>query len=239
MTLYKSFIRLHLDYADIIYDQPNNLNLCNKIETCKYNGALAISGAIRGSSKEALYLELGFGYLSLRRWLRKLCIFHRIVRNKSPANLYKYIFPGDRAYLTWNNDNIKQTFCRPEYSSNSYFPYTIKEWNKLSLKICNSESYSIFKRSLLKFKRTIANSIFSFAKIYKIKLVTRLHIGLSQLIEHKFRHNFQDTINPLCSCSLEVESTSHFFLSCQNSIIPRTNLMNKICKLNSNILNPF
>ena len=42
ITLCKSFIQLHLDYADIIYDQPNNLNLCNKIETCQYNAALAI-----------------------------------------------------------------------------------------------------------------------------------------------------------------------------------------------------
>ena len=182
ITLYKSFIRPHLDYADIIYDQPNNLNLCNKIETCKYNGALAITNTIRGSSKEGLYLELGFEYLSLRRWLRKLCIFYRIVRNKSPANLYKYIFPGDRAYLTRNNNNIKQTFCRPEYFSNSHFPYTVKEWNKLSLKIRNSESYGIFKRSLLKFKRMIANNVFSFSEIYKIKLLTRLRIGLSHLI---------------------------------------------------------
>ena len=31
---YKPFIRPHLDYADIIYDQPDNLNLCNKIEAC-------------------------------------------------------------------------------------------------------------------------------------------------------------------------------------------------------------
>ena len=64
ITLYKSLIRPHLDYADIIYDQLNNLNLCNKIETCQYNAALAIPGAIRGSSKERLYQELGFEYLS-------------------------------------------------------------------------------------------------------------------------------------------------------------------------------
>ena len=37
ITLYKSFIRHHLDYTDIIYDHPNNLTLCNKIETCQYN----------------------------------------------------------------------------------------------------------------------------------------------------------------------------------------------------------
>ena len=121
ITLYKSFIRHHLDHADIIYDQPNNLNLCNKIETFQFNIALAITGAIRNSSKERLHQELGFEYLSSRRWLRKLCTFYRIARNKSPDYHYKYILPGDRAYLTRNGNNIKKTFCRSEYFANSFF----------------------------------------------------------------------------------------------------------------------
>ena len=83
ITLYKSFIQPHLDCTDIIYDQLNNLSLCNKIETWQYNAALAITGAIRGSSKERLYQELGYAYLSSRRWLRKLCTFYKIGRNKS------------------------------------------------------------------------------------------------------------------------------------------------------------
>ena len=113
----------------------------------------------------------------------------------------------------------------------------IKEWNKLSFEIRNSESYSILKKSLLKFTRTISNSVFSVADIYGIKLLTRLRVGLSHLREHKFRHDFQDTINPLCSCSLEIESASNVFLPCQNFIIPRTSLMNELRKLDSNILN--
>ena len=32
LTIYKSFIRRHLDYADIIYDQPNNGSFKNKLE---------------------------------------------------------------------------------------------------------------------------------------------------------------------------------------------------------------
>ena len=67
IALYKSFIRLHLDYADTIYDLPGNLNLCNKIETCQYNAALAVTGAIRGFTKERLYQELRFEYLSSRK----------------------------------------------------------------------------------------------------------------------------------------------------------------------------
>ena len=98
------------------------LNLCNKIETCQYNAALAITSAIRGSSKERLYQELGFEYLRSRRWLRKLCTFYKIVRSKFPGYLYKYILPCDRAYLTRNSNNIKQISCRSEYFANSFFP---------------------------------------------------------------------------------------------------------------------
>ena len=32
VTIYKSFVRPHLDYGDIIYDQPNNESFNQKIE---------------------------------------------------------------------------------------------------------------------------------------------------------------------------------------------------------------
>ena len=79
ITLYKSFMQPHLDYADIIYDQSNmQINLCNKTETFQYNAAVAITGAIRGSVKKRQYQELGFEYLSSQMWLRKLCTFYGI-----------------------------------------------------------------------------------------------------------------------------------------------------------------
>ena len=49
-TIYKLFVGPHLDYGDIIYDQPNNESFCNKIERVQYNAALAITGAIRETS---------------------------------------------------------------------------------------------------------------------------------------------------------------------------------------------
>ena len=59
LTIYKSFTRPHLDYGDVIYDQPNNDKLSEKIESIQYNATLAITGAIRGTSREKLYQELG------------------------------------------------------------------------------------------------------------------------------------------------------------------------------------
>ena len=61
-----------------------------------------------------------------------------------------------------------------------------------------------------------------------IKLLTRLRVGFSHLKEHKFRHNFEDTINPLCSCGNIVESTKHFFLHCTQFSNQRLTLINKI-----------
>ena len=72
VTIYKSFIRAHLDYCDVIYDKPNNASFTEKIEKLQYDAALAITGCIRGTSKEKLYNELGLEYLSQRRWMRKL-----------------------------------------------------------------------------------------------------------------------------------------------------------------------
>ena len=47
-----------------------------------------------------------------------------------------------------------------------------------------------------------------------MKLLTRLRLGLSHLREHKFRHGFRDILNPLCPCSIEAETTTHYYLRC-------------------------
>ena len=43
LTIYRPFIRPHLDYGNVIYDQPNNNRLSEKIESIQYNAALAIT----------------------------------------------------------------------------------------------------------------------------------------------------------------------------------------------------
>ena len=50
ITLYKAFVRPHLDYGDIIYDQAHNASFHQKLESLQYNVCLATTGAIRGSS---------------------------------------------------------------------------------------------------------------------------------------------------------------------------------------------
>ena len=65
--------------------------------------------------------------------------------------------------------------------------------------------------------------------------MTRLRLGMSRLREHKFNHNFQNCINPLCSCGMDIERTSRFFLHCplfDDKRITLLSTLNKIhCKL--------
>ena len=51
LIIYKSFVKPHLAYGDTVYAQPNSTSLSNKTESLQYNEDLAITGAIRSSSK--------------------------------------------------------------------------------------------------------------------------------------------------------------------------------------------
>ena len=78
----------------------------------------------------------------------------------------------------------------------------------------NFDKISSFKKALLGFIRPIPAAVYNINDPVGLKLLTRLRVNLSHLNEHKFRHNFQDSLNPLCSCSLEPESITHYLLHC-------------------------
>ena len=72
----------------------------------------------------------------------------------------------------------------------------------------------MFKKGLLAFIRLQQCYIYNIFDPTGLNMLTRLRVNLSHLRAHKFHHNFLDTLNPLCSCSLEIESTSHYLLRC-------------------------
>ena len=51
ITIYKAFFGPHLDYGDILYDQEFNSSFHDRLESVQYNACLAITGAIRCTSK--------------------------------------------------------------------------------------------------------------------------------------------------------------------------------------------
>ena len=109
LIIYKSFIGPHLDYGDITYDQA-------------YIAVLAITGAIRGTSKEKPLEELGLKSLQYRRWYKKQCCFYKILKGQFPKCIFNIIPKFTRPSSTRNANNIphfkvkyiffKNTFCR-------------------------------------------------------------------------------------------------------------------------------
>ena len=88
LAIYKTFVRPHPDYADILYDKPNNENFQNKLEKVQYKACIVINGAIQGTSRTKLYDELGLRSLIKRRWCNKLIFFHKIANGLLPGSIH-------------------------------------------------------------------------------------------------------------------------------------------------------
>ena len=186
-------------------------------------------------SREKLYKELRLQSHQLRRRLRKLCCFYKLFKSGHPHYLFKLISSRSSSYVTRNIHNLffktRHTFLK-----NAFFPSTIIEWNKLDHNIRNSSSFNIFRKSILKFIRPSANSLFNCHNPKGIKFITRLRLGLSHLREHKFKHSFQNSLNLFRSCGLDNESTAHFLLHCPKYINERRTLLSTIENIDNNLL---
>ena len=126
--------------------------------------------------------------------------------------------------------------CRTDAFKYSFFPWMINEWNKLNFNVWTS-SFNIFRANLIKITQPIPNSVFGIFNPLGLKLITRLWLGLSHLNEHRFNHNFNDCINPLCTCSLDIESTVHYFLHCNYYNSARISLLNDLHSVDRTLLN--
>ena len=130
------------------------------------------------------------------------------MKNEAPNYLIGLIPKREQTFNT-RNKHLPTCNCRTDCFKYSFFPCTLNDWFNLDVSIRNSESISIFKSTLLYFIRLVQDNIFNIFDPQGLKLLTRLRFGFSHLNEHRFRHNFQECMNPVCSCSLKVKDTSH------------------------------
>ena len=180
LTINSSFIRPHLDYGDVIYDQPEN-------------------GGERGISQEKLY--------------QKICLESlksRIIKTQKLLYLFSLIPRKLNSLRHSNTYSVMR--CRNNYFKNSSMPYVLRERNRLSTEIRNSTSCQQFRKLILFFIKPAYSLIFSIDHLVLVKLLVRSRLGLNHLREHKFKHDFHDSLNPLCSSSLKPETIIHYHL---------------------------
>ena len=203
---YKLFVRPHLDSVDIIYGNPGKEIFESKLERVQYNACLVITGAIRGTSRDSIYAELGLELLSARRWYWKLLSFNKIVRGLSQTYLTAYInFFSERPHSTKSSTqrHLEEPMCRTKIFQSSFFPYCMKIWNGLDSVLENIDSYKASKSKISPFIKIKSNSIFSAHDVYGVKLLSRLRLNFRHLNVHKVWHGFKDGTNCMCDVRLQ------------------------------------
>ena len=107
----------------------------------------------------------------------------------SPKYLSDIIPSTTRRYSS-RNANVPLVRANNNYFTNTFFPSTITEWNKLDLSIRKSSSLNTFKSRLLPFVRPLEDSLFTCRNPIGITYLTRIRLGFSHLRYHKFKHGF-------------------------------------------------
>ena len=219
--MYKTLVRSHLDYCDVIYHIPSIIHqpplgmtlnsLMEKVEKIQYQAALAITGAWQGSSRSKIYDELGWETLSDSRNCRRVLQIHKIVNNntisylkdKLPANC-KGMFSGI----------IRTTFhaiiCKSNRYKNSFFPDAVASWN-LFMEMLNYKvvpSIGVLKNDITSLIRPEAKSVFKIHDPAGLRYLFQLRVGLSPLKGHKCCYNFIDTPSGVCHCNQGIDDTS-------------------------------
>ena len=96
----------------------------------------------------------------------------------------------------------------------SYYPYCLREWNKLDPSVRSIDSPSKFKAELIKRLKPPKRSVFKISDIVGVRLLPRLRLGFSHLQEHKFCYKFSNSSR--CICGDGDETTEHFLSRCHH-----------------------
>ena len=224
-----------MDYGDVSYHIPAKvcefsqniilLNLMEKPESVQYSAALAVTGTWRGTSRDKLYTELGWESLSSRRWSRHLTLFYKFLNNLSPEYAVDPIPPLYQSqYHLRDQDVIERLRAKTEKFKSSFYPNCLSEWNRLEPELRLAPSVAVFKKKLFSIIRPPAKSVLGIYDPKGLSYLTQLRVGLSKLNFHKFKHNFRDTINPMCQTSDSIEDTEHCLLLCPSFDAQRRDL---------------
>ena len=158
----------------------------------------AIAGSWKGRNLNKIYDELGWESLTDRRWCRRLFHFYKIQNNLTPPYL-KDTIPPIRSHLFGSRsvNVINEIRCKSKSYSNSFYPDSIRFWNKLGPELRNSPNLMSFKLGILALVRP-PKRIFDIHDPIRLKWLFQLRVGLSPLYAHKKNHNFSDTLCDKC-----------------------------------------
>ena len=206
----------------------------NTLESIQYHCALAITGAWQGTNLDKIYDQLGGESLTDRRYCRRLFHFYKIQNDLTPSNM-KDPFPPlkNHPYTTRSEFVLHELKCHSESFRNSFYPDSVRCWNRLDHLLRDSPNIQSLKNVFLLIIDLLLEVYLVFTIHMELRLF-QLRVGLSPLLEHKNNHNFLDTPSDKCITCNRTENLEHLFLYCTRFVSPRRLLFTSIQSLNIN-----
>ena len=227
-TIYFSFIRPILEYADVIW---MNLSQYQKdqIEKVQNEAVRIVTGCSKLVSLTDLNKESGWETLSERKYKHKL-IFFLMVNRLSPSYLNSLVpdtIGSTSSYSLRDSHNIQNIACRTNLYLNSFLPSAFTDWNALPIDIRILGSLSAFKCYINRDK-IIPKKLYFFGERRIQVIHARLRTNCSSLHQHLYFRNIIDS--PLCACG-EIESNQHYFFDCRYYREFRDRLFQSVSKI--------
>lgn len=197
-TIYFSFVRPLLEYADVVWDNCTQHEV-NELEKFQLEASRIATGATRLVSLNLLYSDTGWETLASRRNKHKLVLFYKM-----------YSVSSNISHNLRNPNNIQTIHARTQLYYNSFLPSVIRSWNGLAEDVRNCNSTASFKHRLNTNLKPPPRYYFVGKRLGQI-LHTRLRSNCSSLKQHLFSKNIVQS--PLCACG-NIENTEHFLLHC-------------------------
>ena len=130
---------------------------------------------------------------------------------------------------TWTKGRVNKGKNRKFQST--FYPLCLSKRNKLHPEIRLAPSIAAFKTKLLSKIRPLPKLVFRIHDPTGLSYLTQLRVGLRKLNFHKFKHNFRDTINPMCPTNEGVKHTEHFLLLCSFFDVQHRDLLTRVSAL--------
>jgi hypothetical protein len=233
-NLYLTMVRPIIEYGGVLFDgSPKNHT--SPLDKIQREAGLVCTGAYKHTNNTTLMKELGWNSLETRRGMQKACLMYKIQNDLAPGYLkdaYPPLVGTQPAYNLRNADDINLPSGKKTGLFNSFFPNSIRIWNKLDRGIKNSQSLDSFKYNLKKAKCLKKNKLYSKFNGSKAINHTRMRLGLSGLKSQ--RHDYNHVPTATCDyCGSRKDDSLHFLLQCRAFSPMRRILLNKVTLLYS------
>ena len=224
-TVYITFIRPKLEYANIIFHDCTDYDR-DILENLQLDAARIVTGAKRGTSHELIYRECGWPLLSERREQNQLIQLYKMKHNETPPYLSELVPPsvGDsvRHVNLRNKDKLRSIRCRTAKYQKSFLPNAVNAWNDLENNIIESDCLSTFKCNIVKSSK--CKEIYMYGPRKFSMIHAQFRMKCSNLKSHL--HALHVMEDESCVCGYRYEDNAHFLLLCPMYDEVRTDLIN-------------